>query len=183
MARLIVLWLLAERELSGYDIRRALDGDLRLWFELEDGSIYSVLNTLTRRGWVTETGEHTQRGAVRYRITAAGRDEYRRLLRHALTNVPSGATPLDVALAATGDLPEREVAELLRERRSTIERTAAEIEAGRRSAPSGDIADRRRSMLAAELAWLDRRLSDPRPTRRRAAVSGNRNRLEQRDDE
>ena len=54
LTRLLVLWLLSEGRLHGYQIKKILDDDtLRFWFPDEFGSIYSVLRTLERHGYVT----------------------------------------------------------------------------------------------------------------------------------
>lgn len=158
MARLLVLWLLAERPLTGYEIKKSLTaGGMAFWFGLEDGSIYSVLRTLTKHGLADVVGiehEGNRPARTRYRITPQGRQHYRSLLIEALRTPALPVSPIDVALAARGDLEPTVVAESLAARSKALHELAAEIDAGVASAPSPAIAERNRSIIDAELDWL-----------------------------
>ena len=51
LTRLLILWLLSERPLHGYKIKRALDEPgLRFWFPIEYAAIYSLLGTAQLNG-------------------------------------------------------------------------------------------------------------------------------------
>ncbi len=160
MTRLLVLWLLSERPLYGYEITRSLsDSGMRFWFPVEEASIYSVLRTLERNGYAVEhmEGADTGRPRRRYSLTAAGRAYYRELLRAALAEPLPVAAPVEIALAASGDLDEREVEELLERRAGTLRDQLELIAQHARSAPDGEIVRRRRALVAAELDWHEQR--------------------------
>lgn len=154
-----MLWLLAERPLYGYEITKSLaDSGMRFWFAVEEASIYSVLRTLTRNGYAVEQAVEradTGRPRVRYALTGAGRAYYADLLRHALAVPVSFAGPVDVALAAAGDLEEVEAEQLLRRRAARLEADLAALDLNARSAPADALVDRRRVLVAAELDWLN----------------------------
>jgi len=155
-----VLWLLAERPRYGYEITKSLtDSGMRFWFAVEEASIYSVLRTLTRHGYAVEQGVEradTGRPRVRYALTVAGRAYYEDLVRAALAEPTGFGSPLDVALAAAGDLDPGEVALLLARRGQALGATQDEIARQARSAPDPAVAGRRAALVAAELEWLRR---------------------------
>lgn len=159
MTRLLVLWLLAERSLTGYEIKKALTDDgTRFWFSLEDGSIYSALRTLTKHGHaeiVATEQEGNRPTRTRYRITPRGREHYRDLLVAAIETPTLPVASIDVALAARGDLDPTTVSIALAARAKALHRLIDALETNRAAAPSAAVADRNRSLLQAELDWLD----------------------------
>lgn len=160
MARLLVLWLLNERSMHGYEIKKSLSDDgVRFWFGLEDASIYSVLRTLSKNGFA-EAAEPERRGnrpaRTRYAITAAGRQHYRWLLAKALSTPTLPLGPIDVALAARGDLDPSVVGENLAARAKALHELLEQIDRARPAAPNPAIVDRNRSIVEAEQAWLER---------------------------
>lgn len=160
-----MLWLLAERPLTGYEIKRALtDAGMRFWFTVEDASIYSVLRTLVRNGHAVEEAlerTDTRRPRTRYAITPAGRALYAGLLAQALATPAPFAAPVDVALAAGGDLDRAEAASSLAARADALRALLAEQELHAASSPSAALVARRRALAAAELDWVERHLADP----------------------
>lgn len=146
--------------MHGYEIKKALaDAGMSFWFALEDASIYSVLRTLAKRGYARELGLErvgSRPERRRYAITESGRGYYRDLLVDALATVALPVAPVDVALAARGDLAADVVAEALDARRAALARLGDMIERHRRAAPSGAIADRAHGLVQAEQQWLDR---------------------------
>ncbi len=159
MARLLVLWLLSEHPMHGYQIKKALSDDgIAFWFGLEDASIYSVLRTLTKNGYAQElpaeqSGNRPQR--TKYRITASGRRHYRHLLAEALAHPTPPVAAVDVALAARGDLDPTAISEALATRTKSLHGLEAEIEAARAAAPAAAIVDRNLALVQAELSWLN----------------------------
>lgn len=158
MAPLLVLWLLSEHPMHGYQIKKALSDDgMAFWFGLEDASIYSVLRTLTKNGYAQELPseqEGNRPPRTRYRITASGRRHYRRLLTEALAHPTPSIAPVDVALAARGDLAATAVSEALAVRTKSLHALEADIEAARSAAPTAAIVDRNLALVRAELNWL-----------------------------
>lgn len=158
MARLLVLWILSERSSYGYEIKKALtDGGTAFWFGLDDASIYSALRTLVKLGYATEVGTE-QEGArpprTRYAITPEGRAHYRALLVEALETPRPPAAPIDVALAAAGDLDVATVRAALDRRADALRELVADIDRAAPASPTQHLVRRHRSIVEAELAWL-----------------------------
>jgi DNA-binding PadR family transcriptional regulator len=162
LTRLLILWLLSEGPLHGYRIKRILDDEtLRFWFPVEYGSIYAVVRTLERRGYV-QALEVEQEGRrptrTRYRITPAGREHLRELLRQAWRELESPAAPIQLALAARSELPEEEVAQLLGERRDALRARLEQLDELERSEPGPEMAARQRALTESELRWVEQQI-------------------------
>jgi DNA-binding PadR family transcriptional regulator len=159
MGRLLVLWLLSEQPMYGYEIKKALtNGGMAFWFGLEDASIYSVLRTLTKNGFAKEldaeqSGNRPVR--TRYSITSSGQQYYRTLLREAMTTVALPISPFDVALAARGDLGPAVVAQALDTRLASLRELEDAIDATRSAAPNTAIVERNLALVVAERTWLE----------------------------
>ena len=69
------LGLLALRDASGYEIKKAFEGELSHFYEASFGSIYPALTRLTREGLVTCSAQVQEKRPDKkvYRITPAGR--------------------------------------------------------------------------------------------------------------
>jgi DNA-binding PadR family transcriptional regulator len=158
LTRLIILWLLSERPLHGYRIKTILgDRGLRFWFPIEDASIYSMLNSLVKEGLakkVTTEREGKRPKRTLYAITPEGRRHYEDLLREAWRNPISYTDPIQVALAASGDLPDKEVARLSEERLGALEERLKEVQSLRDAAPDIEMVNRESSRLESEINWL-----------------------------
>jgi DNA-binding PadR family transcriptional regulator len=169
MIRLLILWLLSEGPLHGYRIRRILaEPSLAAWLRVEDGSIYNMLKTLTREGFVLAeapaptTGRGPQPKA-QYRITPPGRLHYAALLEQAWREPLPLAHPVQVALAAQADLPAKRRAELWTERHAVLGAQHATLEATRRSAPHPHMVDRALALINAELRWIESAFPSTKP--------------------
>jgi DNA-binding PadR family transcriptional regulator len=158
MARLLVLWILSERACHGYEIKKALsDQGTAFWFGLDDTSIYSALRTLVKLGFARELGterEGARPPRTRYEITPGGRAHYRELLVEALATPRLPTAPIDVALAANGDLDEATVRAALTRRAAALDELADRIRRAAAAAPSRHIVERNRALVDAERAWL-----------------------------
>jgi DNA-binding PadR family transcriptional regulator/ADP-ribose pyrophosphatase YjhB (NUDIX family) len=158
LTRMVILWLLSESRLHGYEIKRILgDPGLQFWFPIEFASIYSVLRFLTRSGYAREVaveraGRRPER--TRYAITPKGRAYLQQLLREAWTRPGNIAAPIDAALAAEGELDEAEVPALLERRRAALLERLDLLQRIRRGAPSPAMVRRAQLVTEAELAWL-----------------------------
>ncbi len=154
----MVLWLLSEQSLHGYRIKKILDEpSLRFWFPIELASIYSILRSLVKAGYVETVaverqGQRPER--TRYAITREGRRHLAELLERAWRGLPSPADPFALALAARSDLDdERRVPELLRERIAALRERLLALDELERSAPAPEMAERQRALTRAELEW------------------------------
>jgi DNA-binding PadR family transcriptional regulator len=157
VTRLLVLWLLAERPLHGYRIKRILEDDaLAFWFPIEFASIYSVLRTLERHGYVTslaveQEGARPQR--TKYAITAAGRRYLVELLEQSWRALPPPGAAVDAALAARPELAPEQLPALVRERADALRARLALLDRVGAGAPSGELLTRQRILVEAELRW------------------------------
>jgi DNA-binding PadR family transcriptional regulator len=107
-----------------------------------------------RRSAVEREGRRPRR--TLYAITPAGRRHYAELLR-AAWRAPAGATdPVQLALAAAGDLPDDELALLADERAAALRSRLRELERLRSAAPAAALADRERARVTGELRWLQK---------------------------
>jgi len=77
---LVVLGLLAEREMYGYEIARAIKAASGNAFSLGEGVLYPVLHSMEARGLVrTRTARVEGRIRIYYSLTAQGRKRLDRL--------------------------------------------------------------------------------------------------------
>lgn len=79
----LILGLLAERPLSGYQIKKIVDIRFRFFWSESFGQIFPALKALAAAGLVQETEEQTENGraAKTYEITPAGRSSLQEWLR------------------------------------------------------------------------------------------------------
>ena len=80
---MVLLQLLSEKEMYGYELTSALSERTGGRFEVSDGTLYPVLYRLEKSGNVEPYWETQERGVPRkyYRITAAVRRDLDRLRR------------------------------------------------------------------------------------------------------
>ena len=157
---MLVLWLLSEQSHHGYRIKKILDDEaLRFWFPVEYASIYAVLRTLVRAGYVETVaverdGQRPER--TRYAITREGRRHLAELLERAWREVPPAGDPLALALAARLDLEnESAVPRLLEKRLDALHARLERLDAIERSAPAAEMVDRQRALTRAEVEWAE----------------------------
>ena len=159
MTRLVILWLLSEQPLHGYRIKRILDDNsLRFWFPVETGSIYASLRSLERNGFVeTEVvereGQRPER--TRFRITAAGREHFKELLRSAWRGPGRYSDEIDLALAARSELTTNELEDALIVRAKALHERLEDLTRLAASAPAPEIVERMRILSEAELKWVE----------------------------
>jgi DNA-binding PadR family transcriptional regulator len=109
----LVLTVLREKPMHGYEIMKALEGRFQGFYKPSPGSIYPALKSLLGKGYVTVTGEERRKT---YRITPKGRD----YLKGARAGVKAHFEALQKALG-----PER--AAMFREFRQTGRLVATNI--------------------------------------------------------
>ncbi|MFG3347386.1 PadR family transcriptional regulator [Streptomyces sp. NPDC048018] len=105
----------------GYQVRNDLEyWGAHEWSNAKPGSIYHALKQMAKQGLLAadEIAPSTAGGPprVEYEITDAGREEYLRLLRAALSTYDQEMDVLSAALGFVVDLPRAEAVELLRAR-------------------------------------------------------------------
>lgn len=117
--RLVILGLLRERPLYGYEIKQIIEEHMGDWTNIAFGSIYFALRKLSEEGFVEQVAveqEGSRPSRTVYQITDAGRAEFLRLLRSVWREVERHYHTIDIALAFMEALPVEEVKTYLQER-------------------------------------------------------------------
>jgi PadR family transcriptional regulator AphA len=76
--RYVILGLLADGPMSGYDVKRLVDRRLRFFWSESYGQIYPQLKRLAADGWAEQLPADAEGGRPKrtYRITPAGREAF-----------------------------------------------------------------------------------------------------------
>lgn len=118
--RLLILGVLEQRPMHGYDVRRELETwHAERWANVAYGSIYFGLGQMAREGLVEIVGADAPgRGPARrvYAITDRGRQELARLVHEYWWEVKPAIDPFQVALTFMDRLPRDELLAALRNR-------------------------------------------------------------------
>lgn len=163
--RMVILGLLRERPLYGYELKHVIEDHMGDWTSIAFGSIYFALDKLSKEGFVEKVsveqeGKRPSRSV--YQITDAGRDEFMRLLREGWQDVERQYFELDVCLFFMRYLPLDEAKEYLRRRRVILEHSLTEVQKHRDEqlaipevpALAGAIFDHTLVHTEAELRWV-----------------------------
>ncbi len=161
---LVVLGLLAEGPLHGYDLlERLRERRMELWADVGRASVYQALRRLEGRGLARGRDRPGVEGPERrvYRLTRAGRQRLRiGILEHVAAPGPY-ETPASAALGLLHLLPPAEARRGLAARERALRDLLVTVQAeGRRvgARPGGPTArrmlDLQAALAAAELAWL-----------------------------
>ncbi len=122
--RLVILGLLRERPLYGYEIKQIIEEHMGDWTNIAFGSIYFALGKLAEEGFVEQVAieqEGRRPSRTVYQITEVGRDEFLRLLREVWGEVERHYYAIDIGLAFMEALPIEEVKGYLRGRIAQLE--------------------------------------------------------------
>jgi len=164
--RLVILGLLRDRPLHGYEIKHVIEKHMGDWTSIAFGSIYFALDKLSDEGFIEKAGTEQEGGRPSrsvFRITGHGRREFERLLREVWANLEREYFSLDIGLFFINALPREEIVTYLQGR---VARLDAIIEQG--SIQKADqlsqpdmpalataIFDHSLAHLMAELAWTN----------------------------
>jgi len=121
--RLVILGLLRENPLYGYEIKQIIEEHMSDWTSIAFGSIYFALDKLGDEGFVDkisveQEGRRPSRSV--YQITSPGRQEFLRLLRESWQNVEREYFTLDICLFFKDALPTEEIVAYLRSRQAAL---------------------------------------------------------------
>jgi len=155
---LLLLGILRQQEMHGYQLHEFIDSNLAACTDLKKSTAYYLLDKMTASGWVAyeETREGNRPSRRVYRLTADGEAAFQSLLRENLANYAPVRFSGDVGLAFAEALPPRERLDLLASRRGQLQAELDAVAAAPTHAGGIQlIVDHRRHHLAAELAWLD----------------------------
>jgi DNA-binding PadR family transcriptional regulator len=163
--RLLVLGVVKTfQPVHGYVVRRELlSWRAQEWASVQPGSIYNALKTLTRDG-LLEVASTDQVGGrperTTYRLTRAGEDEFRGLLREEWWTVRLPIDPMMAAVSFLGELPRAEAIAALEHRAAHIHGMMRHLEFAVEAHDGTDSPYHVREMMrlmgarvGAELAW------------------------------
>lgn len=168
--RLLVLGVVKLfQPVHGYEVRRELlSWRAQEWASVQPGSIYNALKTLTRDG-LLEVASTDQVGGrperTTYRLTPAGAEEFRTLLREEWWTVRPPVDPLMAAISFLGEIPRAEAIAALEHRAAQIHGMVRHLQFGIDGHDGTDSPLHVREMMrlmtarvAAELAWSEQLL-------------------------
>ena len=124
--RLVILGILKNKSLHGYEIKHIIEEHMGDWTNIAFGSIYFALNMLNKEGYVEQdtvkkVGNRPSRSI--YKITEKGKAEFLNLLRKTWESMERTYFPLDIAIAFSYNLPEKEIKEYIKKRIDYLEVT------------------------------------------------------------
>jgi DNA-binding PadR family transcriptional regulator len=124
--RLVILGLLRERPLYGYEIKQMIEEHMGDWTSIAFGSIYFALDKLNdekliEKLEVENEGKRPSRSI--YQLTPAGRDEFLRRLRKEWRQVERLYFSMDICLFFLDMLPIEEVKDYLNLRKASLQKT------------------------------------------------------------
>jgi DNA-binding PadR family transcriptional regulator len=165
---LILLGLLRQGPLHGYELHRIVRAHGELYTDLKKANLYYLLDRLTKEGYLSVQVEGGTRGAsgerLIYTLTDQGRSRFDALLREILLTYEPGHTGVGSAVVYLAQLPPAEGLALLEERRQVVAERRGRVVAGQGDCPiTGPLVhianDHLISLIDAELAWIDRSLA------------------------
>jgi DNA-binding PadR family transcriptional regulator len=162
--RLVILGLLRDRDLYGYEIKQIIQEHMADWTSIAFGSIYFALDKMAEDGLVKKVGTEQKGGRPSrsvYRITDAGRAEFLRLLRQVWREPERNYFTLDIGLFFMAALPLDETKGYLGERSGQLEawlqglaaHRAEQLAQAETPRLAAAIFDHAQAHLQAELDW------------------------------
>lgn len=162
--RLVILGLLRERALYGYELKQSIEEIMGDWTSIAFGSIYFALGKLVEEGYIEKVAtEQVDKRPSRhvYQITPAGREEFLALLRTVWRDVERHYFTIDIGLFFMTALPQDEVEGYLRARVVHLEQALHYVTAHRAEELTDSETPRRTTaifdhtliLLQAELVW------------------------------
>jgi DNA-binding PadR family transcriptional regulator len=163
--RLVILGLLRDRPLYGYEIKHIIEEHMSDWTSIAFGSIYFALDKLAEEHFVEKIGvekEGKRPSRSVYQITESGRDEFLRLLRSVWSEMERQYFALDIGIAFMEALPLTAIKGYLGKRAAQLENILEHINAHQQEILAGNgvpryavaIFNHSRLHLQAELTWV-----------------------------
>ena len=162
--RLVILGLLRETPLHGYELKQIIEQHMGDWTNIAFGSIYFALRKLDEEGFieriaVEQEGRRPSRSV--YEITDEGRAEFLRLLREVWSEIERQYYAIDVGLAFIEALPIGEIVGHLKDRSAQLERILQHLAAHKAETlpledvpkKAGAVFDHSAAHFEAELSW------------------------------
>jgi len=116
--QLVIMGLLMKGPAHGYDLKQTLERELSPFFEVSSAPLYYTLKKLEQEGVVTKWGAVSGRRPKKYvySLTAAGREEIKKLLLENITHLHRPSFNLDISLYFLNFLEPQDVVETLKGR-------------------------------------------------------------------
>lgn len=132
--RLMVLGLLADRPLSGYEIQQVMQvSQVDRWAGILTGSIYHALKKMEKEGLVTVASvEQTgHRAKASYALTEQGREQLLRLIGETLAGAPVAyPSELYAAMSFLHLLPKPDILAAIDRQIRQVEQSLSDMQAG-----------------------------------------------------
>jgi DNA-binding PadR family transcriptional regulator len=169
--RLVILGLLREQQLHGYEIKHIIEEHMGDWTNIAFGSIYFALRKLAEEGFIEQFAveqEGNRPSRTIYQITEAGQAEFLRLLREVWQNLERHYYTIDIGLAFIEALPVEEVKDHLRNRIVQLETIFQHLDEHKNEILSmeevprkaASVFDHSRLHFEAELTWTRNLLNE-----------------------
>jgi DNA-binding PadR family transcriptional regulator len=162
--RLVLLGLLREKPLYGYEIKQLIEERMEDWTSVAFGSIYFALDKLENEGFIERLGvEQAGNRPARsvYQITDTGKLEFLRLLRQTWDELERQHFGLDVGIYFMDALPQEEIKNYLHKRIKILEKILRHVDEHQAESLGDPRVPRRAEMIfehtlvhmKAELEW------------------------------
>ena len=127
---LLVLSLLLERPMHGYEISQAIKaGEIEVWFEISTAAVYYSLNKLRRGGMIAEARSRGNIGEKTiYHVTEQGREQFFASAEALLDSQEPIRTEYDLGIFILNRLPQARALELLQNRIAFLQKWSAGLE-------------------------------------------------------
>jgi DNA-binding PadR family transcriptional regulator len=155
--RLLLLGLLREEEMYGYQINEMIETHLGSSIRLTKPSAYRILHSMAEEGLITFREEKEGNRPTRrvYKITRAGRSQFEDLLKQSLSEYKLTENINAISLAYIDEISKREARSLLEERRMELSRKLQEyFEDETQHGIYQLVIENQILHLSAELEWL-----------------------------
>jgi DNA-binding PadR family transcriptional regulator len=165
---LLLLGLLLDGPLYGYQLHQVVRAHGELYADLKKANLYYLLERLAKDGYLEMEVEPGTKGArgerLIYTITEAGRAHFHAMLRETLVRYELTHTGIETAVVFLSHLSSEEGIALLQQRRRAMQERRVQLVADLgqpgKQAPLVEVAgDHLISLIDAELAWIDRSLA------------------------
>jgi DNA-binding PadR family transcriptional regulator len=162
--RLVILGLLRQQPLYGYEIKHIIEEDMGDWTSIAFGSIYFALSKLAGEGMIKHVAteqDNNRPSRHIYEITKAGQKEFLRLLRETWSELERQYFAIDIGVAFIDALPRDEIKGYLYKRVEVLESILQNLNAHQQEQlervevpkSAAVVFEHSRAHLAAELSW------------------------------
>ena len=126
---LLLLGLLRQHEMYGYQINDLIDAHLSYSIKLTNPTAYRILNNMAEQGWISFREEQVGKRPTRriYSLTERGEKRFHELLKICLQHYEPVDAINTTGMAFVETLPLNELLPLLEERRNSIERLISKL--------------------------------------------------------